>query len=432
LHRDRPVLRTRTALAVVILVTTMMEPSAAFADETQAPEQAQHATELSLLRSMLWEPRPKGRLQYVLAATLDSGVRAGADSRRADLGASVAADLSLVKYCRHLNVGGHASLSYLVGAELLLSAEQWASVCLARYQFPLPGVEVGHHLRWRTSRRLASPLTDLRRTVSQETVYFYLSILEGRSNDNAQTLSLMPIRLDFHFHLEADRASFPEIETGAIRYSWERQPNRFELDAFSIRFRSNGEPASADVVEMELARGRLELGSVELHAELGWLFGALGTAETTTTTSHVDVDRDLKAFGAAASIAGTWGPVRLGASWARRMWPLPQQALVLEQRVTGWVRVRRPGWRWFVEAEGFTARSRVVEVLKERTDWTGGGELRWTYDLGRFIRLGLSVEAARSYYTAAGGDAGVEVDGAPRFGVRAGAFAAARLDSGQR
>jgi hypothetical protein len=380
---------------------------------------------------MIWEPRPEGRLRYTLAATVDSGIRAGVDSRRADLGASVAAELSLVKYCRHLNVGGHASLSYLVGAELLLSAEQWASGCLARYQFPLPGLEVGHHLRWRTSRRLASPLTDLSRTVSQETIYFYLSFIEAK--DDAQRLSLMPVRFDFDIHLESDRASIPEIEAGAFRYSWEREPNGLALEGLLVHFHSNGETEEALVIGVELLGGRLELSSVELAAEVGVLLGSLGTRETTTEESgHFDVDRDVKALGAAASIAGTWGPVKLGASWARRMWPLPQQALVLEQRVTGRVRLRRPGWRWFVEAEGFAARSRVVEVLKERTDWTGGGELRWAHDLGRFLRLGLSVEAARSYYTSAGGDAGVEVDGAPRFGVRAGAFAAARLGSGDQ
>jgi hypothetical protein len=400
--------------------------------ETQLERDQKRANELELLRSMIWDPRPQRRFQYKLAATVASGIQAsGTDAQHARLGATVAAELSLVKYCRHVELGGHASLSYLVGTEVSLSAEQWASLCLARHQFPLPGLELGHRLRWQMARRLSAPLRDLRRTASEETLSFYLSVIEPRSKDGTHRFAFVPMRLDFTFHLQGDDLpAIPEIEAGAVRYTWDSEPNRLDLDVLFMRLDSNGEVSAADIIGLEIFNAQLKLSSVELGADFGVDLGMLGTSEATGPTSvHTDLERSVTALKAGASVAVTLGPVRFGVSWARRMWTLPQKALVFEQRLATFVSWRPPRWRWFVEAEGFAARSTVYQVDDEQTAWTGGGELRWAYALGRFFRLGLSGEAARSYYAAPLVNALDEVDGTPRFGLRVMGFAAAQFDN---
>jgi len=239
------------------------------------------------------------------------------------------------------------------------------------------------------------------------------------------------LHLDFTYRLQGDDLpAFPELETGAVRYSWDSEPNRLDLDALFLRFETNGEIGAADIVELELLDAQLKLFPLELGADFGVQLGMLGTsAATGPTSNYTQVDRSVTALKAGAAAAVTLGPVRLGVSWARQMWTLPQQALVLEQRLTSSIRWRPARWRWVVEAEGFAARSTVYQVHDEQTAWTGGGELRWVYALGRSLRLGVSGEAARSYYAAPLDSALDEVDGTPRLGLRVMGFAAVQLDN---
>jgi hypothetical protein len=291
--------------------------------------------------------------------------------------------------------------------ERQVSAEQWASFCMAGNGLPRLGL--GHRLEWDVRPALSAPLTVPAAVYRRETLSLDASVLTWIRGRHVLELGVSRWRLAF---APGDAASHDEEELSveADFFRWVRRAARagdpdLVLEALSpglLGFlETEPSPLYENHSDIYEAADRFALRAVRaagiplgrrlwVDADVGWAQGSVwafgaGDARVVETATG----------GAALRFGAPRARASIGAR--RDLWPSIAQDLVVDDRVVAQLDLA-PDRHTSLSLRGFAARTTIIDVAGEVTHATGGGELVVRHDLGRALELVVGVEVARSFY----------------------------------
>ncbi len=322
------------------------------------------------------------------------------------------------RVCRILTVGGDLRAT-LAGDGRDLGGDGWLSLCLVK-GLPLPTLTLDARAAVNAHPSFDSAPLAWRRPYSD--VELTLGVTFVDADRGRSRLQLVAARFPISLAWQRDDARARLLLDGAAALDlvrWLRTDGRradddpLTLAAVAVRMDLLGGDAPAFASASAFSVAPLRAGAVPLDGRALLLDGevAFANAEVTAGGGADAKTRGRSALAGALALRGARGRLGFGVGWRRGLDVSRDGDLVLDDRVTAWARVGLGAAE--LRLASFAARTSVAPLAGGDTvAWTGGGEARLGVPLGRHLRLGVTSEAARTFYGRVG-----DGDARPRPGV---------------
>ena len=325
--------------------------------------------------------------------------------------------------CRNIDLGGEAA-AFADNGGLGVSAAQWLSWCFGKNWMMFADVAGHHRLEWQVRPSLSALPRLWREPFTSESLD--LEFTMAQLNFGAWQVGLGRTRFELGWMWQDDGAHLARssdfgfgaafVHITQIADSDKARPEDLTIDAVCPHFHlllpaGFAGSDAAGIFDLGIARvGGLRLGTPRLllDAEVGYDL-AFSDVTTTAPGKRVTSSTDVDAFVGRLALRGGGGRVRAGGAVSRTLDSTFDGHVVLENRLETSMSLRRG--RALVDLSTFVTRTAIFLPTGDRqNEYTGGGAARVTVDVGHHLDVGLTAEAARTFYARLDGGS----DGQPR------------------